>query len=505
MMNRDGILKSFWEAEPHIEFSEQFSEQYDTIIVGGGITGVTLAVELQHRGQKCLLIEKEQLGFGTTGGTTAHINNFFDASYDQVISDFGEENAKTLAAAAKEVVRYIKRNVEQYHIPCEFAECNFYLFSAEEKQNKMLDDILEAHQTVGIETKQVYDIPFTIPFEKAIEIHGQAHFHPLKYIYRMAKEFLKKGGQILTGTIVEDYSEEGSVTVKTKSGRDFRAKHLVWATHSAPGNNRFNALVAPYRSYALTAKLANPPKKVAQTADLYDPYHYVRYHKSGDQYYLIAGGFDHKTGHETDTEKCFEDLEKYVTDHFKNVSITHRWSSQYYVPADGLAYIGKMPGEENVYVCTAYNGNGITFGTMASLIIPDLIDGKETDLAKLLSPSRIKPVASAASVVTESADAVYRMIKDKFSAEKVEDLAEIKNEEGKIVKVEGDTCAAYRDAKGALHLLNPACTHTGCNVQWNGSEKSWDCPCHGSRFSIDGKVLNGPATKDLQKISEDSN
>lgn len=501
-MKRDGVLKSFWESEPHLELTDNLSEQYDTVIIGGGITGVTLAIELQRRGQHCLLIEKEQLGFGTTGGTTAHINNFFDASYDQVISDFGEDNAKVLAKAAKEVVHYIKRNVEQYHIPCEFAECDFFLFSAEEKQNKMLDDILEAHQTVGIETKAVREIPFPMQFEKAIQIHGQVHFHPLKYIYRLAKEFLKNGGHILAGTLVEEYkSEKDAVLVKTDSGKNFQAKNLVWATHSSPGNNRFNALVAPYRSYALTAKLANPPKKIAQMADLYDPYHYVRFHKSGDQYYLIAGGFDHKTGHEEDTQKCFDDLEKYVTDHFKNVSITHRWSSQYYVPADGLAYIGKMPGEDNVYVCTAYNGNGMTFGTMAAFVIPDLIEGKETDLTKLLSPSRIKPVASASSVVTENADAVFRMIKDKFTAEKVEDLAEIQKEEGKIVKVEGETCAAYRDAEGALHLLSPVCTHTGCNVQWNGSEKSWDCPCHGSRFSIDGKVLNGPAVKDLRKLS----
>ena len=247
----------------------------------------------------------------------------------------------------------------------------------------------------------------------------------------------------------------------------------------------------------MTVEIAEAPPKMAQTADLYDPYHYVRYHQSEGNNYLIIGGFDHKTGHEEDTSTSFEELEKYAKDNFTFERIVAKWSSQYYIPADGLPFIGKMPGEENVYISTGYNGNGMTFGTMASLIIPDLIEGKETELSKLLSPSRINVQASAKTVVQENADAVFHMVKDKFSAEKIEGLKEIQLGEGKLVKYEGKTIAAYRESHEKFHLLNPTCPHMGCNVLWNTAEKSWDCPCHGSQFAPDGAVFNGPATTPL--------
>jgi len=501
-MKRDGSNVSFWESKADDEQIKKHKQtSFDTIIVGAGITGVTLAKELQNRGQKCLIIEKENVGFGTTGGTTAHINNFFDASYDEIISDFGEESAVLLADAAKETIRYIKQNIIQYHISCDFSECSYYLFSAEEKQNKKLEDILAAHQKVGIPTEQTFKIPFSLEFKKAIEIKGQSQFHPLLYINKLLKEYLKQGGEILTHTLVSDYkNKDGVVTVTTDDDLVFTAKNLVWATHIPPGNNRFSVLLAPYRSYAVTLLLENPVNVMAQTADLYDPYHYVRYHKSDNNYYLIAGGFDHKTGDEKDTEKHFEDLKKYVDENFRYKKIVSQWSSQYYQSADGLPYIGKMPGEDNIYISTGFTGNGMTFGTMTSLVIPDVMEGKETELARLLSPSRIKPIASAGSVLDEVVNASVHFVKDKFSADKIEELDEIQNGEGRIIKHDGKTYAAYRDGKAELHLLSPVCPHTGCNVAWNPSEVSWDCPCHGSRFDIEGKLLNGPAMSDLKKI-----
>ncbi len=501
-MNRDGKNQSFWENQSQHEKLKNYSHtDFDTIIVGAGITGVTLAKELQNRGRQCLLIEKENPGFGTTGGTTAHINNFFDSSYDEIINNFGGESAILLADAAKETVRYIKQNIVKHHISCDFNECNYYLFSVDEKQSKKLEDILEAHQKVGIDTEPIFSIPFTLEFEKAIEIKGQAQFHPLRYINKLLKEYVKNGGSVITETKVLDYeNKDGIITLKTDNDLTFTGKNLVWATHIPPGNNRFSVLLAPYRSYAVTLKLANPVKTLAQTADLYDPYHYVRYHKSGNDYFLIAGGYDHKTGDEKDTEKHFEDLMQYVDDNFKYKEVVAKWSSQYYQSADGLPYIGKMPGEENIYISTGFTGNGMTFGTMTSLVIPDLLEGKETELSKLFAPSRIKPIASAGNVLDEVVNASVHFVKDKFSADKIEELNDLNNGEGRIIKHEGETFAAYRDSKSEIHLLSPVCPHTGCNVAWNPSEVTWDCPCHGSRFDIDGKLLNGPAMTGLKKI-----
>ncbi|MDQ8143318.1 FAD-dependent oxidoreductase [Chryseobacterium sp. CFS15] len=503
-MKRDGKNVSFWESQAQQEVIQNYNEtHFETIIVGAGITGVTLAKELQNRGHNCLLIEKENPGFGTTGGTTAHINNFFDSSYDEIVKNFGEESAVLLADAAKDTIRYIKQNIVHHHISCDFNECNYYLFSADEKQSKKLDDILEAHHKVGIDTEQTFSIPFSLEFKKAIEIKGQAQFHPLRYINKLLKEYIKNGGAIATETHIKDFeNKDGIVTLTTDNDSVFTAKNLVWATHIPPGNNRFSVLLAPYRSYAVTLKLANPVKSMAQTADLYDPYHYARYHKSGNDYFLIVGGFDHKTGDEDDTEKHFDELMKYVDDNFKYKEVVAKWSSQFYQSADGLPYIGKMPGEDNIYISTGFTGNGMTFGSMTSLVIPDLLEGKETELSKLLEPSRIKPLASARNVFDEVVNASVHFVKDKFTADKIDELNELNKGEGRIIKYDGKTYAAYRDEKSEIHLLSPVCPHTGCTVAWNPSEVSWDCPCHGSRFDIEGKLLNGPAMTDLSKIED---
>ncbi|OOG19032.1 hypothetical protein BWD42_03510 [Sphingobacterium sp. CZ-UAM] len=501
-MKRDGRNKSFWQTLEGQNFSTDFTDLvFDTIIVGAGITGVTLAKKLQDSGVKCLLLDKENPGFGTTGGTTAHINNFYDASYDEIIANFGEQAARLLVNSTKDTLDHIKKNVLRYHINCDFEECDFFLFSAEESQNEQLDRILAAHQQLGLKTLPSNTLPFSLPFVKAIRIEGQAQFHPLKYLLGLLDAFGKNGGAILTNQSIVAYeNKEGEITLKTSDERIFTAKNIVWATHIPPGRNRFDLLVAPYRSYALTLKLQHAPEMLAQTADLYDPYHYFRYHRTGDGYYLIAGGFDHRTGDERDTEKHFYDLKELVNKNFEYQEVTAQWSSQYYVSADGLPYIGRMPNEPNVYIATGYGGNGMTFGSMASLIIPDLLLNKETALAKLLSPARIKPIASAKSVLSEGWSASQHFIMDKLSADKIDAFENIPLEEGRIVKYEGKTFAVYRDEQAVLHCLSSVCPHMGCTVNWNPSEKSWDCPCHGSRFDIEGKLLNGPATSGLQEM-----
>lgn len=500
-MKRDGSNMSFWQTVEEQDFSTDFSDlEFDTIIVGAGITGVTLAKELQDRGLKCLLLDKENPGFGTTGGTTAHINNFYDASYDEIIHNFGKEAAQLLVSGTKDTLDHIKKNVLKYSIDCDLNECDFFLFSANESQNEQLDSILAAHQQLGVKTVLSNTLPFNLPFAKVIRIEGQAQFHPLKYLLGILNAFRRSGGAILTNQSIVDYqNNENEIILKTSDQRIFTAKNIIWATHIPPGKNRFDLLVAPYRSYVATVRLPNAPEMLAQTADLYDPYHYFRYHRDGDKYYVIAGGFDHKTGDENDTEKHFKDLKELVDKYFEYDELTAQWSSQYYVSADGLPYIGRMPNEPNVFIATGYGGNGMTFGSMASLIIPDLLQGKETPLSKLLSPIRVKPIASAKSVISEGWSATQHFIMDKLSADKIKEFDDIRLEEGRIVNCKGKTFAAYRDELGILHCLSSICPHMGCTVSWNSSEKSWDCPCHGSRFDIEGKLLNGPATSGLMK------
>ncbi len=216
---------------------------------------------------------------------------------------------------------------------------------------------------------------------------------------------------------------------------------------------------------------------------------------------MIIGGFDHKTGQEKDTTKPFKDLENYARENFDIEEITHEWSSQFYVPVDGLPYIGKMPGEENMYVATGYNGNGMTWGTLASEIIADLIQRKDNELAEIVSPSRIEIQASATTAIQENVNAVFHLVTDRFMADSKAELDEIPKGEGKVIQYQGDQVAVYREDTGGFVFVSAICPHMGCTVQFNTAEKSWDCPCHGSRFDTDGNLMNMPATEGLQKCT----
>jgi nitrite reductase/ring-hydroxylating ferredoxin subunit len=275
---------------------------------------------------------------------------------------------------------------------------------------------------------------------------------------------------------------------------------VIYATHMPPNINVFNFRCAPYRSYVMAVTLKSGQYPGALIYDMQEPYHYIRTHRIDGQELLIAGGLDHKTAHE-DPEKAFDDLEKYIRKYYKVSSVKYKWSSQYYIPVDGLPYVGQLPlAADGVYCATGYNGNGMMLGTIAGKILSDLAGGKPSKYADLFSPSRIKPIDGFTEFVKENADVAYHFLADRLSIKETDSLKRLKPGTGKVVEVDGKNIAAYRDEQGEIHALSPVCTHAACIVSWNAAEKTWDCPCHGARYTIDGVVLTGPATRDLQKI-----
>jgi glycine/D-amino acid oxidase-like deaminating enzyme/nitrite reductase/ring-hydroxylating ferredoxin subunit len=502
-MKRDGNNESIWQqsAGPVNKSAAINTETlYDAVVAGGGITGITTALLLQLNGKNTLLAEAQNIGFGTTGGTTAHLNNFFDSSYDEVIKNFGLENAKLFADAGREAMAFIKESIESYAIDCAYEEMTAYLFSVEEKQNKILDDIIEGTKKVNIPIDYINDSPFAIPYLKIAQLPQQAQFNPLKYITALVNIFIDNGGTLVENCRVTGADEATIIKVHTTAG-DIQAKHLIYATHIPPGVNLLHFRNAPYRSYAMAVKLKGDKYPQALGYDLCDPYHYYRSQKINGEEYLIAGGEDHKTGHEENTDKCFRSLESYVRNYFDVTEVAYKWSSQYYIPADGLPYIGHLPGNgDTVFTATGFNGNGMILGTIAGKIICDLVLTGESKYKQLFSPDRLKPVAGFTNFVTEAADVVAHLIGDRFNIEKIEAIAQLAAGEAKVLKYEGHVIALYKDEQHQLHAVNSLCTHIDCTVSWNGTERTWDCPCHGSRFSIDGEMLTAPARKDLQKI-----
>lgn len=504
-MNRDGFTTSLWQSNmPNYTSKKTDKKNCDVLIAGGGVTGITTALLLQKQGVQCIIAEAHNVCFGTTGGTTAHLNTFLDTSYDVIEKNFGEDASQLVAKATSQALELYRSNVEEYTIDCGYQQKDGYLYSQNEKQTEELHKIFEASKKAGVDVAYTDRIPVPIEFEKAIMYHEQANLHPSKYVYALAKAFEEIGGMILQDCMVEHFKGDEMLEVETSQGT-ITAKNLIWATHIPPGINLLHFRCAPYRSYAVAATLNNDAYPDGLAYDMYDPYHYYRTQIIDGKKYLIVGGEDHKTGHEENTEASFNRLEAHVRKYFDVTEIAFRWSSQYFEPADGLAYIGHLPGNpDNVFVATGYSGTGMTYSHIAAITLTQLITTGESEYKKLFAPDRIKPVAGFGNFVKENADVVKEFIGKRVSQQKITELADIAPGEGKLVKYEGKSLGLYKDEHGELHAVNPVCPHAKCTVGWNDAEKTWDCPCHGSRFTTDGEVVTGPARQGLEVVEIES-
>ena len=503
-MKRDGARHSLWQdTTPGIEehSSTTNSTSFDVIIAGAGITGLTTGLLLQKAGKSVLIAEAHSIGFGTTGGTTAHLNTIMDTPYHTMIKKFGEKDAQLVAKSIKDSLSLIRQNVKEYQIDCGFRDLDGYLFSQDEKQTEELEEIYTATKKCGVEVEWSDQLPLPIPFKKVLRFPGHATFHPTRYLATLVRQFEEAGGVVLENCRVTAVKEDSPLKITTTKGH-FSSRDFIYATHIPPGVNLLHFRCAPYRSYAIAARLQDPKEFAdALVYDMYDPYHYYRMQEIDGETYFIGGGEDHKTGHEENTEKCFCQLESYLNKYFRIKEITNSWSSQYFEPTDGRPYIGHLPGHgEHVYVATGYGGNGMTYSGVAALTLTDMIVAGESEFEELYDPNRIEIVAGFNNFVKEAADVTGKLFSKIFPADKLPGLSDLAANEARVVKYDGHKLAIYRDEDGKIFALNPACTHIKCDVAWNNAEKSWDCPCHGSRFSHTGEMMTAPARKDLEII-----
>ncbi|MGN6530179.1 MAG: FAD-dependent oxidoreductase [Ginsengibacter sp.] len=500
-MERDGATTSIWQdLEPYISAITNIETSYDVVIVGGGITGITAGLLLQNSGKKCLVAEAKNIGFGTTSGTTAHLNTILDLTYADIEKNFGEENTKIVLSAAMEAINIAESHVRKYNINCGFSERSGYLFSTDEKQTKKLDEAFTASKKAGCDVEYSDTIPVPVDFQKALVFKRQAQIHPTKYLYGIAKAFENAGGTIVQHCRVTEVkkNKDKTLEVETSSGK-IKANNVVYATHIPPGVNLLHFRCAPYRSYAMAVTLKSDyPHDLAY--DLHDPYHYYRTQEVDGKKYLIAGGEDHRTAEKKDTQECFRQLERYLHQYFVVDEVAYKWSSQYFESTDGLPYIGHLPGNpETVFVATGYGGNGITYSQIAAKILTDLIVKGKSEYENVFDPLRIKPIAGFEKFIENAADVTASFVEKLFPLEKI-NPENLENGEAKLIKYEKESVAVYKDENGHIHSVNPACTHIDCTVAWNTAEKVWECPCHGSRFNEEGEMFTAPARKDLQKV-----
>lgn len=467
----------------------------DVAIVGAGITGLTAARLLVREGKRVAVLEQHQVGSGTTGGTSAHVTQVPDLRYRDLRSKFGRDNLRVVVDSSRAALELIASLVEEDAISCDFGRIPAYLYTEYPDEVSSLEEEVEAANEAGMPATLVREVPLPFPVAAAVRYEDQARFHPLSYLASLARTVHANGGRIYEETRVVGVDAGEPCRVKTERGT-VTADSVLFATHTPAGFSLLHAELEPLRSYVLGVRLrgGNPPDGLF--FDTEDPYNYTR--RQGD--ILIVGGKDHKTG-EGDPEESYQALEEYVRKRWDVESIDYRWSAQLYHPPDGLPMIGRALTSGHVWLATGYSGVGMVFGTLGGMLLTDFALGRENPWAEVYKPSRIKPLAAGPHVLKLNVEAAATFVKDRVTIPKVQDLSEVPVGEGRVVEIGGERAAVYREESGAVHAVSPVCTHALCIVHWNGAEKSWDCPCHGSRFAIDGGVLEGPAVKALAPVA----
>lgn len=485
----------------------QHDTEADVAVIGGGISGITTAYMLAKAGLSVVLLEAGKLLHGTTGHTTAKITAQHDLIYDELIKQEGQEKASLYFQANQDALRFIERAVNQHAIDCGFLKQDAYVFTNSEDYIRKLENEMAAYDALGIPGAYLDHIPLTnLPAKAAVKMNDQAQFHPLRYLEALVREFTEAGGHVYEGTTAIDIEKGELPTVRTVDGHAITCRHVAICSHFPfyDGYGFFFARMHAERSYALGVK-SNLDYPGGMYISAEDPKRSIRSATAEDgSPLLIIGGQKHKTGQGICTINHYEALQEYAAQQFNTEEILYRWSAQDLVTGDKLPYIGPITDAEsksNIYIATGYKKWGMTTGTAAAMIISDLIQEKENRYAELFSPSRSLSVKTLKNLVVDNFDVAKHLIGGKLEmVRRTPD--DLERDEGAAVTLHGRRAGAYRDKEGKLYIVDTTCTHMGCEVEWNDGERTWDCPCHGSRFSIEGEVLEGPAERPLPRLSE---
>lgn len=481
----------------------QGGKECDVVVIGSGIAGISTAYELAIEGQRVIVVDRGTIAGGITARTSAHLAPLCDDLTSAMISLRGEQVSRLFYESQAAAVDRIEEIQEREQIDCDFRRLDGYLFQALNTDSKIIEDELDAVRKVGAAVHRLVGVPFShCERQHVLRYPRQATFHPLKYLRGLAAIIEKRGGVFYSGTIVQRVEERDDAAVRViTSGGTITARAAVVATNS-PIVDRFalHTKMAPYRTYAMAFSIKRGAIPDALYWDTLDPYHYVRL-QPGDERtdYLIVGGADHKSGEADDAPLRFEALEAWTRNLIPAAKeVTHRWSGQVLDTIDYAGFIGRNPGNANVYVHTGDSGQGITHGVVGSLINSALIRGEVSRWSEVYEPSRKTP-AAIGNFLRENVTALKNLA-EYLAPGELSSLEDLKPGHGAVIRQGTSKIAAYRDNAGTLYARSAACSHLGCHLHWNSFETCWDCPCHGSHFAVDGTPLNAPAISPLAEV-----
>ncbi len=476
-------------------------DRADVCVIGAGIAGLTTAYMLLRAGKTVAVIDAAGVGAGETGRTTAHFSPP-DERYFEIEHSFGTENAKLVADAYRKATDCVESIIRTEQIACEFERLDGFLFSPERQWDDTLEHEYRVTTRLGINVRRHERVPgLAFDTGPCLRFANQAQFHPLKYLDGLARAIERMGGRIYDGTrALELHGDSKLQAVHTGAGT-IRAAAVVVATNK-PFNDRvvMHAKQTGYQTYVVAVRVPKDALPRMLLWDTGEPYYYARLAAApaGANYeLLIVGGQDHRSDQEGQAGERYARIEAWVRERFPLAGeVEYRWSGEVMEPADGVAFLGRNPlDHDNVYIITGDSGNGMTHCTVGAILISDLILGRKSDWTALYDPAR-KAFHGIGEFITEQATTLAQYT-EWLRGGDVESVDEIGAGEGAVLRDGGKLLAVYRSDDGALQAVSAACTHLGCAVHWNSGDKSWDCPCHGSRFAADGAVLHGPARRPL--------
>ena len=509
MPSDSGDTTSLWMATADMPSYAPLAEDAtaDVCVVGAGIAGITTAYLLTQVGKSVIVLDDGPVGSGETGRTTAHLTNAMDDRFYRLEQLHGERGARIAAASHGAAIDRIEAIVRTEGIDCDFERLDGYLFLGGEDKEDELARELEAAHLAGLGDAEPLDRIPKVPFDSGpcLRFPRQGQFHPLKYLAALARAVTRNGGRIFTGSHVAEFeAKPRRPQVTTSDKKTVTANAMVFATNS-PINDwvKMHTKQAAYRTFVVGCRVPRGSVPRGLYWDTPDPYHYVRLQSDANGDVLIVGGEDHKTGQKDDAPERFARLEVWARERFPMIQgVEYRWSGQVMEPVDYVGFIGRNPGDDgrNVYIATGDSGQGMTHGTIAGILITDLITGRENSWESLYDPGRVS-LKAGVEFAKENLN-VAAQYRDYVTPGEVSSPDEIAPGSGAIIRRGTHKIAVYRDELGQVHERSAVCTHLYCIVDWNSTERTWDCPCHGSRFDPFGKVVNGPAVAPLGEVKD---
>jgi glycine/D-amino acid oxidase-like deaminating enzyme/nitrite reductase/ring-hydroxylating ferredoxin subunit len=473
----------------------------DVAVVGGGITGLTAAAALSEAGTDVAVVEADRIVRGVTGKTTAKLTAQHGLVYDGLRSTHDDDLARQYAESNQRAIDAVEARAERYDVDCDFARTDAYTYTTDPDRREKIADEVSAARAFDLPAEYVEDVPLPADAEAAIRVEAQARFHPRQFLLGLAEALAEDGTDIYERTEAADVEAGDRPHVETDRGTVTANSVLVTTNFPFLDHRLFFSRLYPHRSYVLAVRADDAP-----TTGMYyrenGSTRSIRSHAAGEEDLFLLGGEGHETG-QADSAERYERLEAYARDHFEVTEIPYRWSTQDYSTPDSVPFVGRLgPTTDDVFVATGFGGWGMTNGTAAGELLADLALGRENPSQEVYDPKRLS-MSGARRVLEENAGTAREFVEGWVDGLGTGDTATPPPGEARVVRRDGTPHGIYRDEGGELHVVSAVCTHMDCVVNWNEAEESWDCPCHGSRFDVDGNVLVGPAVDDLPRRSDD--